>query len=445
MESRRNKQRAFLFLVGMFTYCLLLVLLFYRSDTSVSYSSHSSFRDQQEFAEVINNLEYQMIEKTDENLELDDAEIVEMVRANDFDEEEEDGEVKGLLREFVMGRCDAVIGIEEPQLFCGEDGTVETDVEVTLAEVFAPDILFLGAAAPFDNLVLTSNPAGRTAFRNASEIINPESDYLIKKPPFPEGHELDPRAPMLEEEMQDEPFLMHYDAAGTLTEVDFDTYPGEESLCPEVVNDGRFNVKGSNQIQDDLTRSFTPPGVMALADRDVPANICRDDVRTIHLNEDESFLLCSEGFWAGWGCSIIETFRGPDCDDIMGIVIDGPHGSGEICNEEDCSIRYHEGGRILTSPPSETRDLYPDISAQDKEDDYIVDDPVIITTPCKVRVGCKICLTKCLWDVSTWNHVYELEKTYTYPGFPNAMNPNEYWRGVEDEIKVRSRLQTERW
>lgn len=448
MKNRKKEKKVIALFLGMFLYCSLLLLFFQDSETTVNSSNYSStnFQNNKELVEALNSLEYQMIQEVDfEEVDFDEDDVVEIIQAEGSGELD-DGEVKGVLREFVMGSCDAVIGIEEPQLFCGDGGAQQSNVEMTLAEIFAPDILFLGAAAPFDNLVLTNNPRGATAFRNASEIINPESDYLIKKPPFPEGHPLDPREPMLEEEMQDEPFLMHYDAAGTTTEVDFDTYPGEKSLCPEVVNDGRFNVKGSNQIQDDLTRSFTPPGTMDLADRDVPANICRDDVRTIHLNEDESFLLCSEGFWSALGCSVIDTIRGPDCEDIMGVVVDGPHGSGEICNEEDCTIRYHEAGRILTSPPSHTRELYPQsISAQDKEDDYIVDDPVIITTPCKVRVGCRVCLTKCLWDISTWNHIYELEQSFTYPGFRNTMSADDYWWFVENEIKVRSRIQTERW
>ena len=434
---RKNKKaKAVFLLISLFLYASLLVFAF--SDREKTEKQYIQSTESQSVA-LAYDLEYRKIEELVEIEAFeDDVEIISV--------EDEDGEVQGWWRRFLMGRCDAVLGIEDPQLFCGSKGGQKSNVKITLAEVFAPDILFLGAAAPFDNIVLTSNPPGRVAFRNASEIIDPDLDYLIQKPPFPEGHPLDPKAIMLEEEMQKEPFLMHYEAVGTITEVDFDTYPGEKSLCPEVVNDGRFNVKGSNYIQDDLTKSLTPPGVMALGDRDVPADLCRDDVRQIHLNEDESFLLCSEGFWAGLGCSVIDTIRGPDCDDIMGIVVDGPLGSGEVCNEPDCTVRYTEAGRILTSPPSYTRHLYPQsLSGQQKEDDYIVDDPVILTTPCKVRVGCRVCLTKCIWDISVWNHHYELEKFFTYPGFRNAMEPDEYWSGVEDEIKIRSRIQTERW
>lgn len=427
ISLKKGGKRGSLFLLfALVFYGFILVAIFYHNENSVEYSKAEYQANLIDLVEEINTKE------------INNFENVEVVDEVSTDE----GEVKGWWRKFVMGRCDAHFGIDEPQLFCGGSGG-QTSAKVRLAEVFAPDILFIGAGAPFDNLVLTSNPPGRVSFRNASEVINPESDYLINQPPLPSS-----RANLLGDRQKHETFDMHYETVGVITEVEFDTFPGEKSLCPQVVNDGRFNVKGSNNVQIDATGMVTAPSMVqdGLGDRDVAARLCREDVRTIRLNEDESFLLCSEGFWAGLGCDIIETLKGPSCEDIYGVVIDAPLGSGEVCNENDCSIRYKEAGRLLTSPPPWADKLYPGaLSGSEREKDYIIDDPVILETPCKVRIECKVCLTKCIWDISIWQHIYDLEKTYTYPGFKNAMSEDQYWKGVEDEIKIRARIQTKRW
>jgi hypothetical protein len=105
-----------------------------------------------------------------------------------------------------------------------------------------------------------------------------------------------------------------------------------------------------------------------------------------------------------------------------------------------------EAGRLLTSPPTLTEELYPSsLTKEEKQGDYIVDDPVLLTTPCYVRVDCKLCLTKCIWDLSMWQHLYDLEKVFTYPGHKKVMEFDEYWDGVEDEIRIRGAFGTHRF
>lgn len=436
ITKMNKKLKGVLLLCLLFAYAGVLVSFFYAEE------EQEVFPEKRVQSNLLsNNLEYR---------EVNELELVEFAQEDVSiilnEEEEEEGEVKGWKRKFAMGRCDAVSGIEEPQLFCDAGGGISSSTEFTLAEVFAPDILFIGAAAPYDNILVVNNNAGRISFRNASELINPEHEYLPLMPLFSDDHPKNPRAVLLEESKQKDPFKFHLKAAGSMGETDFDTYPGERSLCQGDINDGRFNVKGSNQIQENYTGTFANPFLVqkGLGNRDVSARLCDDPSYEIHLNEDESFLLCSESFWDAVGCDAIETFTGPSCEDIQGIVIDAPHGSGEICNEEDCAIRSKEGARMITSPPSV--DLAPSsLTSEEKKLDYIVDDPVILTTPCKVRVGCKVCLTKCIWDISIWQHVYELEKNYTYPGFKNTIPFQEYWKGVEDEIKIRGRIETKRY
>jgi hypothetical protein len=431
-EEKRNKRNAVLLLVSLFVYAFLLVFVFRESAETFKYSDSEN---KSNLVGLAGNLEYREIE------ELEKVEIVQ-TRSEVLGEDDSylDSSVKDFmnyLRDYFVGSCDEPqYEIFEPQLFCGGSGGIEGQ-EIKIAQIWAPDILFVGAAAPYDNLVQTSNPDGRTAFRNSSEIINPDFDYYINMPP--DSGSLLESSPLSDEE-KFEIYEMHYEAAGELNEIPFDVHPEEESRCPNVVNAGEFNVKGSNNLQKELTDSITPPGIMELGNRDVSADLCRDD-RVIELDEDESFLLCNEGFFQALSCTVENVLKFEDkCDDIGDLVIDAPLGSGEVCNEDDCSVRYSEAARLVTSPPTETEELYPEsLDGEQKENDYIVDDPVIITTPCYVRVDCQICETRCIWDISMWQHIFKLEKTYTYPGYENEMDEDLYWQAVEDEIRWRGR------
>ena len=436
-KERKNRRNAIVLLASLFVYAFLLLFIFVENDEAIESSSVESSKAsyQTDLVAMMDNVE--RIDMMDVEEVEDVEEIVEILT------EETEGDVEGIrdfidwIRKFFVGSCDdPAYEIFEPQLFCGWSEGIDAE-DVKIAQIWAPDVLFVGAAAPFDNLVQTNNPRGLTAFRNASEIINPDFDYYINMPP---NH---PSAPLLDsvplpDDDKFEPYEMHYESAGALNEVPFDVHPEEESLCPDVVNAGEFNVKGSNNLQKELTDSYTPPDLMELGDRKISADLCRED-RVIELDEDESFLLCNEGFLQVLQCGPQFSFR-DNCDGIGDLVIDAPLGSGEVCNEDDCSVRYSEAARILSSPPTWTKEMYPSISGEEKENDYIVDDPVIITTPCYVRVDCQVCPTRCIWDISMWQHLFQLEKMYTYPGYENAMDEDFYWKAVEEEIKYRGRF-----
>jgi len=434
-KEMKNRKKAVVFLVSLFVYAFLLLFIFYENKevAELSFVESPKASYQEDLVAMVDSFEH-----------IDAMEIEEIEETVDkVSAEDKEAEVKGLgdfierLRRFFVGSCDdPAYEIFEPQLFCGWGEGVDAE-DVRIAQIWAPDVLFVGAEAPFDNLVQINNPRGSTAFRNASEIINPDFDYYISMPP---NH---PSAPLLDsvplpDDDRFEPYDMHYEAAGSLNEIPFDVHPEEKSLCPEVVNAGEFNVKGSNNLQKELTDSYTPPGLMELGDREISVDLCRED-RVIKLDEDESFLLCNEGFLDVIRCGARFSLRN-NCDGIGDLVIDAPLGSGEICNEDDCSIRYSEAARILSSPPTWTKDMYPSISREEKENDYIVDDPVIVTTPCYVRVDCQVCPTRCIWDISMWQHIFKLEKMYTYPGYENAMDEDSYWEAVEDELKYRGRF-----
>ncbi len=415
MGKNDNVKKGTLLLLSMCIYAFFLIFVFNEKSISVE---QKNVEVKTELVAVKNDFEYR---------EIRELENVEVLKENLDDE----GEVEGII-DRLMGTCGSKFSIEEPQLFCGGSG-LPKNAEIVIAEIYAPAVLFAGAEKPFDNLVQTNNPEGATAFRNAAETIHAENDYLIKQPPLPSSREQ-----TLSEQDAYEPFGMHFGVMGNVSKVDFDSQ--EESKCPDVVNRGEFNVKNTNVLQDDLTRTFTPPGVMALGDRDYSGRLCREENRKIELTKDESFLLCSEGvldILKNFFCERLPTFK-DKCDGLEGIVIDAPLGSGEVCNEEDCGIRYWEASRINSSPPTYTRDLYPAfLEDSEKEDDYIVDDLVVLTTPCKVRVDCKLCETKCYWDISVWQHIYDLEQSFTYPGFENRMKEDEYWQKVEVELKKR--------
>ncbi len=421
-KSLKEKKGLYLLFFLCF-YAFLTIFLVGASKVSVEYSN------------VVANTELAQAQEPLEYREITELEEVKQV-------EEDSGEVAGVFKNFLFGTCEARYKIDAPQLFCGDEST-DVDRNIKLAQVWAPDILFSGAMSPYDNLVMTTNPSGRPAFRNAAEMINPESDYLINMPPLEEF-----KGKVMSEEEKKEAFEMHYETLGQTAKVEFESF--EKSLCPDVVNKGEFNVKATNKVQRDITGSVTPPGIMELKGRDVAARLCREDVRTIHLDENESYLLCNEGFWDKVKCGdldygVIEIKPPEECEGFEGVIIDATLGSGEKCNEGDCGIRYMESGRLLTAPPIWTGDLYPDsLTKEEKEGDYIVDDPVLLTTPCYVRMDCALCASKCIWDLSMWQHIYELEKTFTYPGHEKAYDFDEYWDGVEDEIRLRGSYGTEK-
>ncbi len=393
LGKNENIKKGILFFLGFCLYGFFAIFVFGSKNISVSYSEPDS---KSELRAIKTDFEYREV-----------VELVEVEKKEEIVQEE----VKGVSSNQKPGDCGSKFSIEKPQLFCGTSDISE-NAEIVIAEIHAPAVLFAGAEAPFDNLVQTNNPEGNMAFRNASEMINADNDYLIKLPPLPSSQEN-----VLPEEDAYERFGMHFGVVGNVSKVDFDSK--DKSKCPEVVNKGEFNVKNANALQDDLTRTFTPPGVMELGNRDYSGQLCKDETHKIDLTEDESKLLCTEGVWKkieNFFCEKLPTFK-DKCDGLEGIVIDAPLGSGEVCNEEDCTVRYWESARINTSPPTQTRDLYPDfLEDSQKEEDYIVDDLLILTTPCKVRVDCKICETKCYWDISAWKHVFELEQAYTPPG-----------------------------
>jgi hypothetical protein len=145
-----------------------------------------------------------------------------------------------VIKNFLFGTCEAKYKIEGPQLFCGDGGS-EVNRNIKLARDFCSGCFVCRCyATPFDNLVMTTNPPARVAFRNAAEVINPESDYLINMPPLDEDMEK-----VMSEEEKKEAFEMHYEALGQTAKVEFESL--EKSLCPEVVNKGEFNVKAANQ------------------------------------------------------------------------------------------------------------------------------------------------------------------------------------------------------
>jgi len=207
------------------------------------------------------------------------------------------------------GRCGSIVSIVEPQFFCGTDENISSTSgeKIKIAEIWAPDLLYSGSDTGFDNALLINNPRGHHALRNASETIDPIYQYLASMPPSQARVELVHSGRSIGEET----FGMHYNVQGTTGKTDFDTRPGAHSDCPHCFNDGSFNAKSANQIQKELTASLTSPNKVEklTGDRDSSARICREDIRTLVLDKEESKKLCSEGFWESLGCKIIEVFK----------------------------------------------------------------------------------------------------------------------------------------
>ena len=348
---------------------------------------------------------------------------------------EEYGEVKATSSK--IGRCEPIVYEIPMQFFCGGGGAKGLDAW----EIHAPAIMFLGAEAPFDSLVQVNNPDGLVAFRNAAELIMDEEDYYTNMPPA--RHLLD--SSPLQDELKDDPFEMHFSAGGEYwQEIPFDARPDlprHQSICGDVVNPGYFNVGGTNTLEEEMTHSVSPPGLMKLPDRNFPGLMCNSpDTRYIDLSANETVLLCPKSVYCPPECLEI------GCDYKTAMFVDAPLGSTEICRKGDCGIRYWEAGKILTAPPTWANDMYPDVKPQYIENDYLVgkpapDDaemlPVVITTPCAARKGCTIYEGLCHWDISIWQHVYDLEQMFTYPEYETKKWETPYWEEVEQELKDR--------
>ncbi len=405
-----NNKKSILFLFGLLSY-VLIVISFSNTENFVE-TSYANVASQGCLMEVLGR---------DTTIEWGQIAAEEKNDSQTF--------LQSTLAGGKVGRCAPVVHKLPLQLFCGSTPPGNIDAW----RIRAPAVLFAGAEAPFDNLVQVNNPTGQVAFRNAAEIIDPQNDYLITQPP-PEELKQQP----VGDGIKKNPFQMHFaiQKANVHTEdLKFDSL--EKSICPHVVNGGQFNVRASNLLQEDLTLSVSPPGLMAFGDRDYTGMICGSSrAHRIDLNANESFLLCPKGSVA---CPCLSC--PPPIQTIF--LMDAPLGSGEICkgNASDCATRYWEAGRILTNPPipdMEEYKLYPEaLGDYERENDYIVDDPIILTTPCVARIGCLIYEGPCIWDVSIWQHVYDLEQIFTYPGYEQKKEKDVYWEEVERELKRR--------
>jgi hypothetical protein len=210
-------------------------------------------------------------------------------------------------------------------------------------------------------------------------------------------------------------------------------------------------------MSDELVDSVTPPG-MELKDRSF-ADSCKSSSGlsgAINLTKAESELLCVDVLsyfqwqfrpvanfdWLKWlSCTVCQATSGLtgsswevwDKFELVGIWVDAPFGSSKGCNEEDCSTRYTEAGQLIATPPSESQSIIPAYAKN--SEDYVVNDSKILTTTCVAMInGSQMVETKCLWDISVWQHMYQIEAGFDQPGDPNFIDNAEYWKRVEKEI-----------
>lgn len=417
IEKKKINKSGILFLSGCFFYVTYLMFFFHFDNEIFELSSVDNYGscliDSVERVEDFDFDNFEINESFEEGEEFEDIDLEVLGSST----------VRCPYRRIVeRGRCEYVTEVKE-QLFCG-GGYHHPIIRRT---IFAPAYMFTGAEAPFDNLVQVNNPARRVAYRNASELIDPENDYYITQPPL--NHFRDK---VLGDNIKKNPFQMDWGFAPSQPLVDhprrieFDS--DGMSICPSVVNDGKFNVTPTNVLEEDMVVSFIPPNSMELPQRKYTGGICGSDrVRWLDLCDlfwlSQKPPLCT--LPAGcppWGC------------ESRPFWVDAVLGSGEKCHVGECGVRYWEAARILTAPPSRARNLYPVwLNANQIENDFIVDDPVIITSPCFAILG-GYYAGPCLWDLSTWQHVYSMEQIFTYPGYYGTMSEDEYWLGVADEI-----------
>jgi|GEM_PF-2006881 len=451
---KNQKFKALFFLFCAFVYCVGLVFVFGYESNNEGFEKYDQSRE--------SNVELGEFEYG--TTDVSEVEEASVDINTDNVENEEEGEVLGWFSG--RGTCeDTDLGLENPQFFCSEldlsteyktTEYVKPDAEVELVEIYAPSALFTGAGNPFDNLVQTTNPEGKVAFRNASEIIDPEFDYSARQPPLSNVESDGFDRETGESDSDHEHFVMHAQSSGSFDSegvgrVPMDTAEDDMSVCPHVVNDGRFNVEKSNELGKRGVESVTPPGLLdGLNERRENTEFCQNPPeRVIRLSKDESFPLCKPSMFerilgtltsALPGVSLdVRIFRFEESEDyaekkvaFKGVLIDAPLGSASACETDACGIRYTEAGRLLGSPPTMTEDM----SLPGSEDDYVVNDPIYLTTPCEVRVDDdELIETECYWDLSAWQHLFALEETFTYPGHENKYSEEEYWWLVEMELR----------
>ncbi len=454
--EKDKKWKDLLLLFSLVFYCSALVFVF--KGQNQNYVVSDDLRSST--SSYTANLDYVRVEGVEER-DIEKA-IEQEMTSEDFDKDDED--VLG----FSTLSCDINLGIEEPQLFCELEGLsggdsyydieVSEGVDIQIAEIYAPAALFAGSRAPYDNLVQINNPDSRVAFRNANEIIDPEFEFLMRQPPLEEFVSADHLSGGVDMQtgetgLDQDDFGMHAKPSGLVddySKIPFDLHvEAEQSVCPEVVNDGRFNVVKSNDIGRDLSYQVTPPGHMDFEEKRENTEFCNESPKNIiELSKENSVLLCTESFWN----KVFHTFKGvftsPITDEegnligknktwnLEGILIDAPFGSANECNEESCSIRYLEAARLRTSAPHHADKLYPSfVPPEERDEDYLVADPFFLTTPCQVRVDHRLHNTRCYWDLSAWQHHFKLEEVFTYPGFEHKMEEEDYWAAVEAELK----------
>jgi len=239
---------------------------------------------------------------------------------------------------------------------------------------------------------------------------------------------------------------MHFTAGGRWQEVSFDSVPEaprHKSVCPEVVNQGWFNVGGTNNLEEEMVLSVSPPGLMDLPSRNFPGLMCGSS-DTRNVAPGCTVLLCPNR-----RVTCPEIPCGGICPVVGYVNVDAPLGSTERCETGYCGIRYWEAGKILTAPPPWAEIMQPDLPDDILENDYLVANPlfpehgeklpVVITTPSKVKINPGDCehYRNSRWDVSIWQHVYDLEEMFTYPAYPMKIPIDDYWDGIEEEMRER--------
>jgi len=419
-RRKDNKKKGILFFIGLILYVVFAIFVFdFNQETHESSSAHGSKQK-----EVLGSCSSERVLNWQEIPDIDVEEFTEVK-----------GEVKGAVGG--LGRCEPVVYELPMQFFCGGGGAYD----VHEWEIYNPNIMFVGAEAPYDNLVLINNPDGLTAWRNAAELIMDEEDYYINMPPPRELLDSSPLPDPLKREL----FEMHFSSTGERwrDEVFFDSLPDEyNSVCGEVVNPGWFNVGGTNRLEEEMVHSVSPPGLMSLPSRNFTGLMCGQQYRNV--NPGCMLLLCENNpvrcppLLCPDGCPIVGTVN-----------VDAPLGSTERCERGDCGIRYWEAGKILTSPPPWVEIMQPDLDPYYLENDYLVANPVfpelgeqlpvVITTPSRVRIDPSDCehYLNSRWDISIWQHVYDLEEMFTYPDYPEKKTIDEHWEEIEEEMRQR--------
>lgn len=456
----------FFLLLGLLFYCFILIFLFgsdsahsspFVVDNYAQIDSPHSVGDL-EFAEISGFREYE-----GEYKELN----TEALSSYDSDA----GEVLGVR---ASGACGSILETKDPQLVCFSDdvaGEIVIEYEggpldIKLQQIYAPSALFTGALGANDNLGQIFNNRGIISFSNSNEMIHPLS-YLRQQPPLQsyvedEGYERDSAegSKIFGDSVFDhEPYNINASVADSEPfEVTVAVSDGDRSLCPDVINDGRFTAKKTNDWGGNFAQGLTPPGLIDFSKkRDFP-QVCEEAPQDIiHLDSRNSFLLCDTDFLSLWwerlrvffsDRTICRTSEDGACVEeevrrefrFTGVLIDSPFGSSNACNEESCGIRALDAGMSLSSTPVEIGDYHPaNITDEDLKEDYILHDPAFVTTPCKILINGKSYTTRCYWDLAAWKNLFNLEERTIYPGFKDEFGRRltfrQYWENIETQLK----------